>query len=117
MSDLGNKAIIAENIKRQLHRRGMTAKDLSRQLDVPYTTVCAWVNGVYYPRIDKIEMMANLFGINKADLVEKYNAEDKAAVLERIYEEKKILFDAASDATQEEIKQAAEYLAFLKTQR
>ena len=42
---------------------------------------------------------------------------DKAAILQRIYEESRILFDAAEEATPEEIQKAAEYLAFLKSQR
>ena len=39
-------------------------------LGVKYTTLTDWVNGNSYPRIDKIEMMANFFGIEKSDLVE-----------------------------------------------
>ena len=117
MSDLGNKKIMAENISRYLARRGMNMKDLSRALGVPYTTVCSWCNAESYPRIDKIEKMANLFGINKSDLVEQYGKETKAALIEQIYDKNKILFDAADDATPEEIKQAAGYLEWLKTQR
>ena len=29
-----------------------------------------WVNAKTYPRIDKIELMANFFGIDKSDLIE-----------------------------------------------
>lgn len=117
MSDLGNKAVMAENIKRYLDRKGMTMKDLSRAIEVPYTTVCAWCKAEYYPRIDKIEKMANLFGISKADLVEDYNKESKADILQRFYDKNRVLFMAAEEATAEEIKKAAEYLEFLKTQR
>ncbi|MCL1951736.1 MAG: hypothetical protein FWF60_02790 [Oscillospiraceae bacterium] len=39
-------------------------------LGVAYTTFSDWYNGNKYPRIDKIEMMANYFGILKSDLVE-----------------------------------------------
>ena len=70
MSNLGNKEIMAANIKRYLDGRSMTMKDLSVEIGVPYTTVCAWCNGETYPRIDKIELMAQFFGITKADLVE-----------------------------------------------
>jgi len=34
-------------------------------------TFSDWVNAKTYPRIDKIELMANYFGISKADLVEE----------------------------------------------
>lgn len=41
-------------------------------LGVKYTTFTDWVKGNSYPRIDKIELMANYFGISKADLVEDH---------------------------------------------
>lgn len=39
-------------------------------LGFAYTTFSDWINGKKYPRIDKIEMMANYFNIAKSDLVE-----------------------------------------------
>ena len=36
-------------------------------------TFSDWVNAKTYPRIDKIELMANYFGISKADLVEDHD--------------------------------------------
>lgn len=70
MNDLGNHRIMAENIRRYMARYGMTTADLSRKMGLAYTTVSGWVNGTSYPRIDKIEMLAGLFGIEKKDLVE-----------------------------------------------
>jgi transcriptional regulator with XRE-family HTH domain len=43
---------------------------LCSDLGIKYTTLCDWLNAKTYPRIDKIEMMANYFGVQKADLVE-----------------------------------------------
>jgi repressor LexA len=45
-------------------------KDVARDLDLPYTTVTSWCKGEFYPRIDKIQLLANYFGIQKSDLVE-----------------------------------------------
>lgn len=67
---LGNKEIMAKNIKKYMKKNNMSRKDLSEKLKVGYTTVTDWVNAVTYPRIDKIEMMSNLWGIEKSDLVE-----------------------------------------------
>ncbi|HEM6179912.1 LexA family transcriptional regulator [Streptococcus suis] len=68
---LGNKQIIAENIKRLLDRKGLNPRQMALALDFKYTTVLDWVNAKTYPRIDKIEIMANYFGVNKSDLIEK----------------------------------------------
>lgn len=70
MSDLGNKKIFSKNLRRYMDSKGMNTMDLSKTLDVAYSTVADWVKGNSYPRIDKIEMMANYFNIEKSDLIE-----------------------------------------------
>lgn len=70
MKDLGNKAIMSKNINRLMRERNVSAKEISRNLDVPYTTFLSWRKGENYPRIDKIEAMAAYFGVLKSDLIE-----------------------------------------------
>lgn len=70
MNNLGNKEIMAKNIKYYMNLHNETRKYLSKLLQVPYTTFCDWVNAKTYPRIDKIEALANHWYIEKSDLVE-----------------------------------------------
>lgn len=70
MGGLGNNRIMAENIKRYMEKKDINAKQLAKILDFPYTTVLSWINATNYPRIDKIEQMADFFGIKKSDLIE-----------------------------------------------
>ena len=70
MSDLGNKKIMAKNIQYYMNLHHKTRSDMCDALGVKYTTFTDWVKGNTYPRIDKIELMANYFGIEKSDLVE-----------------------------------------------
>lgn len=44
--------------------------DICKDLGFAYTTFTSWETGVNYPRIDKIEMMADYFHIEKSDLIE-----------------------------------------------
>ena len=67
---LGNKEIMSRNIKYYLQKSGKTRNDLVADLNLKYMTVSDWINGKTYPRIDKIEMLANYFGVMKSDLVE-----------------------------------------------
>lgn len=77
---LGNKQIMAENIKRLLEQKGLNPRQMAIELGFKYTTVNDWVNAKSYPRIDKIEIMANFFNVSKSALVEEYNpASDKQA--------------------------------------
>lgn len=68
---LGNKQIIAENIRHYMDIQNKSRNQICEDLGIKYTTFSDWVNGEKYPRIDKIELMANYFGIQKSDLVEK----------------------------------------------
>lgn len=69
--NLGNRKTMSKNIQYYMNLRGATRKEICDTLKIPYTTFTDWVNGNAYPRIDKIEMMANYFGIEKSDLVEE----------------------------------------------
>lgn len=73
MSELGNKEIMAKNIKKYMDLKRIDRAKLSSDLNISYTTVSDWINGKTYPRIDKIEMLANYFGITKSQLVEDNN--------------------------------------------
>jgi repressor LexA len=75
MSSLGNKEIFSENLKYYIERSGKDRRELSEIWGFPYSTVTEWVNGKKYPRIDRIEIMADYFGILKSDLIEKKTTE------------------------------------------
>ena len=69
-NNLGNKTVISANIQYYMNLHGETRKDLSALFSVPYTTICDWINAKTYPRIDKIELMAKHWNVDKANLVE-----------------------------------------------
>lgn len=70
MSSLGNKQVMAQNIKRLMNQAGVNSKDVCATLKIPMPTFSDWINAKTYPRIDKIELLANYFGVLKSDLVE-----------------------------------------------
>lgn len=70
MSDLGNKEIFAKNLLHYMDINKKSRVDVCRDLEIPYSTFTDWCNANIYPRIDKIELLANYFDIRKSDLVE-----------------------------------------------
>lgn len=70
-NNLGNKKVFAENLRMYMEKNGYNSKDIAERLDVKQSTVSYWINARYYPRIDKIEKLANLFHVNKSCLVEE----------------------------------------------
>jgi len=71
MSDIGNKEIFAENLKRLMQERDVDRNYLCERLGFKYSTFTDWVNANKYPRIDKIEMLATYFGVPKSTLIER----------------------------------------------
>lgn len=72
MSDLGNREIMAQNIKYYMDKNNKTRNEICHDLGFAYSTFSDWVNGKKYPRIDKIELMAKYFNVSKTDLVERH---------------------------------------------
>ncbi|WP_153053367.1 helix-turn-helix domain-containing protein, partial [Streptococcus suis] len=68
---LGNKEVMSKNLKFYMDKKGVDRNQLCADLDLKYMTVSDWINAKTYPRIDKIELLANYFGINKSDLIEE----------------------------------------------
>lgn len=69
-NNLGNKKIFANNLTYYMDLNNVDRNKLCKDLNYKYTTVSDWVNGVTYPRIDRIEELARYFNIDKSDLIE-----------------------------------------------
>ena len=70
-----NKRIMARNIRRYMDSKGVTNQQLCDDLGFKYTTFMDWIKAVTYPRIGKVEAMANYFGCEKSDLIEEKSIE------------------------------------------
>ena len=71
MSNIGNKEIFAKNLAFYVKRSGRDQKEIAEVVGVAPSTFNEWMKAKKYPRIDKIEMLANYFGILKSDLIEE----------------------------------------------
>ena len=65
-----NKEVMARNIKKQMAIKGVSSADVCRALNFKTNTFSNWINAKIYPRIDKIEMLSEYFGVSKSALVE-----------------------------------------------
>ena len=72
-TDLGNQEIFSRNLKRYLENSGKAQKEVASAICVSAGTFCDWIKGRAYPRMDKVQALAEYFGINKSDLVEDVN--------------------------------------------
>lgn len=67
---MNNKEIFSKNLNRELEKKNLTPTEFARAIKYPETTVFNWIHCKSYPRIDKIQEMADFFGIYKSDLTE-----------------------------------------------
>lgn len=74
MSNIGNRETFARNLLYYINKHGKEQKEIAEIIDVAPSTLNAWVKGKKYPRMDKIELLANYFGILKSDLIEEPNS-------------------------------------------
>lgn len=77
MSNIGNKETMSRNLKFYIEKSGKDRRELAEIWGFPYSTVTEWINGRKYPRIDRIEVMADYFGILKSDLIEEKTKEHR----------------------------------------
>jgi len=122
-NNLGNKQTMANNIRYYMDQKGVTSVEMCRVLNVPASTFSYWLNARTYPRIDKIEKMANYFGISKADLVEERsekplvnNDEELTEMLEELRDRSdlRMLFSLTKNATKEDIQKTIQIIQMFR---
>lgn len=77
MSDIGNKDVFAKNLSYYVDKSGKKRGEICEELGIAYSTFSEWMNARKYPRIDKIELLANYFGIKKSKLIESVSHGDQ----------------------------------------
>lgn len=94
-----NKKIMARNIQRYMDQRGITRQQLCDALGIKYTTLRDWLKGITYPRIGKVELMANYFGCEKSDLIE--DKKGQTTETDGLSEKRKALIDFAQSVPED----------------
>ena len=118
-----NKQIFAQNFNYYLSINNKTQSNVVEDLKITASTVSDWANGKKYPRVDKMQMLADYFGILKSDLTEEHQeaklADGDIELQEYLEElknrsEMRMLFSLAKGATKEDVMQAVKIIEALK---
>ena len=107
-----SKEVLSRNLQYHMERSGKSQKELAEIVGVTATTFHEWVRGKKYPRIDKIQKLADYFGILKSDLIEDKQAEEKPANDDGLSESQRVLIDFAKTLSEE---QAHKVLQLMKS--
>lgn len=116
MSDEDYRRIFARNLNKYMEICNKKQADIINDLGINKSAISTWINGTRMPRMDKVQALADYFGINKSDLLEDKGAqeEDNSYYIDKearelaqfLYENPnyKILFDAAKDVSADDLE-------------
>lgn len=116
MSNLGNKKIMSENLQRYILRSGKDRRVICEDLGFSYSTFNDWVSGRVYPRIDKIEILANYFGISKSDLIEEKTI-NTLKIPHELTGVQIAFYEGTKDLSEEDLKALIPIVAALKDKK
>lgn len=122
-----------DNIFEIMKERGLTAYRVSKDTGISQASIADWRKGRSKPKIDKLKILAEYFGVSLASLtgesseiddtqqiqaqngyyVDKETAE--YAEMLRTRPSARLLFSAAKDISKEDMQKAVEYIEFLKS--
>lgn len=77
MSREWSKEVFAKNLTYYMEQSGKNQKELAQVAGVSAPTLNEWIKAKKFPRIDKIQRLADYFGVLKSDLIEEKMTEEK----------------------------------------
>lgn len=72
-----SKEVFAKNLHYYMEKSNKNQKEMAAIVGVSAPTINEWLKAKKYPRIDKIEKLAQYFGVLKSDLIEEKTTEQK----------------------------------------
>ena len=103
-------------------KRGVKAAEVARQTGVSTSTISAWKQGQYTPKADKLQKIADYFGVSVEYLATGesptgyYYNEDAMQIAQEIYQNKDLhmLFDMTRDASADELRDFARMIEIMQ---
>jgi len=127
MSEDLYKKIFSRNLNYYMNLNNKTQTDLINDLGFNKSAVSTWCNGTRLPRMDKVEILAQYFGINRSDLIEDKNEQvddhyylndETRQIAQEAFEnpELRTLFKVARNMPPERLKAHIEFMKSLAEQ-
>ncbi|QIK52629.1 helix-turn-helix domain-containing protein [Jeotgalibaca porci] len=79
MKNHNPKEILSNNLNELISKKRKSQADVIRDLGIPEATIRSWFNGEKYPRIDKIQMLADYFNVPRSRITE-----EQTGVMQRV---------------------------------
>lgn len=120
-----------DRVQSLMDKKGIRIADVARGTGISYSTFTDWKAGRYTPKVDKMQKIADYFGVSVDYLLSEDSPVQKsahptyytdpvtAAKAQELLDDPKyrVLFDAAPGSTAEDLQMAADLLLRLKQTR
>lgn len=90
---IGNKKVFADNLTYYIEKKGVMQKDVAKAIKIANSSVTDWIKGRSYPRMDKLQMLAEYFGVEILDLIEPRNINPEKNINQQAIEVAQDLLD------------------------
>jgi transcriptional regulator with XRE-family HTH domain len=111
-----------EKFRELCEKKGVTAYKISQETGITQSTFSDWKNGRSVPKQDKLKKIADYFGVDVGffydDNETRYYVDDETKrIAQEIFDNKelRLLFDAAKDASSDDLKTVHTMLMALKS--
>lgn len=101
------RKILSENLEQLMKDRNITQVELSEAIGVSQSTISNWLKEVKYPRISKVQQLADYFNVPKSRITE-----DQKEQLHTIAAH----FDK-EDLTEEELDEVRQFIEIIKRRK
>lgn len=111
MSEEESKLIFQQKFNNLLREKDITQREIAKICGVSTSTVSTWSQGQNMPRMGKIEILANYFGVPKSYFIEKASPVPHASYREILSEGGiRLLLDEDANVPTENIEDIIKYI-------
>lgn len=104
------RKILSENLEQLMKQNNITQIELSEAIGVSQSTISNWIKEVKYPRIGKIEELAEYFNVPKSRITERQDmAIEKQDTIAAHFDKENL-----TDAEKQEVE---DFISYLKSKR
>lgn len=107
---MAHREVFSRNLKKYMALSGKSRREICEALGYSYFTFSDWVVGKKMPRMDKVEQLANYFGVLKSDLIED---KKETAPKDGLSKAKQQLLDLAENCSEEEAERLLQVMELI----
>lgn len=110
MTDKKQKEIFARNLSMLISKKGISQKEFADSIGSSPQVVNTWLHGNAFPRMGKVQRIADYFGVLKSDLLEDKTDIDNIVPIDT---DRQLILEKIKDFTPTQLARLTAYIDFM----